>query len=60
MEDISTEVCAFVPKAQRDSCRQFVSKIIKENFNIIKEFTELWGPEDLCQMVMLCPKSDGR
>jgi len=58
VEDISTEVCAFVPKAQRDSCRQFVSKIIKENFNIIKEFTELWGPEDLCQMVMLCPKSD--
>jgi len=56
--DVATEVCAFVPKEHRDNCRDFVSKIVKNNFSIIREFTEIWGPEDICQMVMLCPKTD--
>jgi len=56
--DVATEVCAFVPKDHRDNCRDFLSKVLKENFDLIREFTELWGPEDICQMVKLCPKSD--
>jgi len=56
--DISTEVCAFVPKANRDNCRKFIKTVIEDNFSVIREFTEIWGPEDICQIIMLCPKSN--
>ena len=32
---------------------------MRDNFSLIREFTEIWGPEDICQMFMLCPKSEG-
>lgn len=56
--DIAIEVCAFVPKSHRDGCSDFVGKIMRDNFSLIREFTEIWGPEDICQMFMLCPKSE--
>ena len=49
-----------MPKARRDDCKKFVIGFMEENFDIIREFTKIWGPEDICQMAMLCPKDNGR
>jgi len=54
--DVATSVCAFAPRAHHDKCEQFVKKAMTNNFDIIREFTELWGPEDMCQIVWLCPR----
>jgi len=56
--EVAVTVCAVMPKAHRDDCKKFVSSFMEENFNIIREFTKIWGPEDICQMVMLCPKDN--
>ena len=57
--DLAVTACSFTPKNFRPKCEDFVETLIGENFEILRQFTIIFGPEDVCEMIMMCPKGEG-
>ena len=59
ISDMADAVCSFNLLAPvRRKCLEITKNIIERHFYIIREFTILYTPRDVCEMIKLCPNED--
>ena len=53
--------CSMVPfPVLKKECTDTMRTIISNNFEVIRDITDIWGPEDMCEVMHMCPRQNGK